>query len=357
MGRLLEALKRLEPEMSALRRADPLAQAEILSEDAPGTNQTAILEPPAGWQDDYSVAIESITTPSPFWEGEAQGVPREISGLADRQSFEEAEKVENRPFEQVSAEIDDLFHLFDEVLPPPDEPDDFEIFSESNRQPRFLLDEPESKNNSIFLIDKPAKKKDPGVFGVMARNVLAALPAEGSAALFFTSPTDGEGKTETILPLAEALIAESGRRTILVDANLARPDLTREWRFNSRKGIFDVLTGEADWWEAVQETGLPKLSIMLNNGLSRQNAVIAQPLAFSELLENLKREYRLVLIDAASLAHAESIPMLRLCQGVYLVVRLGHSSPRTVREARQVVDQAGGKLLGCIAVGDVLAQA
>ena len=104
----------------------------------------------------------------------------------------------------------------------------------------------------------------------MARKILAQLPGEESAALFFTSPTDGEGKTETILPLAEALIEESGRRTILVDANLHRPDLTREWQFSSRRGIFDVLVGEADWWEAVQETGLPKLSIMLNNGLPRQ---------------------------------------------------------------------------------------
>ena len=162
---------------------------------------------------------------------------------------------------------------------------------------------------------------------------------------------DGEGKTETILPLAEALIAESGRRAILVDANLHHPDLTQQWQFTSRKGIFDVLTGEADWWEAMQETGLPKLSILLNNGLP-PHAIVSQPLAFSELLEKLKREYRLVLIDAASLAHAESIPMVRHCQGVYLVVRLGYSNRRTVREARQVIAQAGGNLLGCIAIGE-----
>jgi Mrp family chromosome partitioning ATPase len=68
-------------------------------------------------------------------------------------------------------------------------------------------------------------------------------------------------------------------------------------------------------------------------------------------LEKLKREYELVLIDGASLAQAESIPMIRHCQGVYLVVRLGHSSRRMVSEARQVIDQAGGKLFGCIAVG------
>jgi tyrosine-protein kinase Etk/Wzc len=207
---------------------------------------------------------------------------------------------------------------------------------------------PESRSNVA---------KEAGVFRAMARKILTQLPGDGPAAMFLTSPTDGEGKTETILPLAEALVEESGRRAILVDANLRRPDLTREWRFSSRRGIFDVLTGDADWWEAVQETGIPKLSIMVNNGLPRRGSMVVQPLAFSELLDKLKAEYRLILIDAASLSHAESVPMMQHCQGVYLTVRLGHSTRRAVREASRVVAKAGGKLLGCIAVGDVLESA
>ena len=228
----------------------------------------------------------------------------------------------------------------------------FHELSANSNESCATVAEPEIPTNLKLFAAEPETKKDRGAFGAMARNILAQLPGEEAAALFFTSPIDGEGKTEMILPLAEALIEESGRRTILVDANLPRPDLTREWNFTSRNGIFDVLAGNADWWDAVQETGIPKLSILLNNGLP-QKAIVAQPLAFSELLENLKREYRLVLIDAASLAHDESIPMLRHCQGVYLVVRLGHSNRRVVREARQVVDRAGGNLLGCIAVGGV----
>ncbi len=94
------------------------------------------------------------------------------------------------------------------------------------------------------------------------------------------------------------------------------------------------------------------MSILWNNGFPRENAIVVQPLAFSELLENLRREYGLVLVDAASLSREESIPMVRYCEGVYLVVRLGHSTRRTVRESRKVIAEAGGNLLGCIAVGE-----
>ena len=274
------------------------------------------------------------------------------------------------PFVEISTEIDNLGQLLDEELPLDDLPRfrEGEAPAEPLEDRRFAVapatrQEPRppeitqvySEHAPQFLADPTEAKKERGPFSVIARNLLAQLPGAEAAALIFTSPTDGEGKTETLLPLAEALLVEeSGRRTILVDANLHHPDLTRQWQFTSRKGIFDVLADKADWWEAVQETGLPKLSILLNNGLPRHNAVVARPLAFSDLLEKLKREYRLVVVDAASLAHAESISMVRHCHGVYLIVRLGHSSRQKVREAVQVIGQAGGKLLGCIAVGDGL---
>jgi hypothetical protein len=92
-------------------------------------------------------------------------------------------------------------------------------------------------------------------FAAMAANIQAQLPAVGSTSLFLTSPLDGVGKSELIVPLAEALVACTGRRTIMVDGNLHSPSLTREWRFSSRRGLYEVLIGEADWWEAVQETG------------------------------------------------------------------------------------------------------
>jgi Mrp family chromosome partitioning ATPase len=410
MGRLLEALKRLESELPSATATVPIILPECPTVAAPDSSRTVDMEPPAAWCEDYPT-VENIA--------------------ADRAPDAVGEEAESRPYAEVTVEFDTLVRLLNEESP------FFEVFApDAAREPaetaiaiaeevppesidRKTDDEPATEAAPFVFWERPEvddeqhsffdsresdfaaesnplgfgdfalplplpslthrtsaesssgegsctsspfsavvreAKEERGAFGAMARNVLAQLPGEGPAAIFFTSPTDGEGKTETILPLAEALIEESGRRTILVDANLHRPDLTREWRFNSRKGIFDVLAGEADWWEAVQETGIPKLSILLNNGLATRQGIIAQPLAFSELLDNLKREYRLVLIDGASLAHQETIPMVRHCQGVYLVVRLGHSRPRAVREARRVIEQAGGKLLGCIAVGDVLAE-
>jgi Mrp family chromosome partitioning ATPase len=363
--------------MPAKRPADPIVEAERPAvESAFDASRTAVLEPPAERQVEFPSEADSVESDSSL-----QIANYRADEEAESENRSENEPTTNSPNEAESREFDPFARLLGAGSPLRDEAamnatlDEAEsAIADAEEAPNELIAQAFSQNSPLALgkgqearpiplfkgdktvkpDPKPGTGKDPGAFLSMARNILAQLPGEESAALFFTSPTDGEGKTETILPLAEALIEESGRRTILVDANLHCPDLTREWQFSSRRGIFDVLVGEADWWEAVQETGLPKLSIMLNNGLPRKNAIVSQPLAFSELLEKLKGEYRLVLIDAASLSHAESIPMLRHCKGVFLVVRLGHASRRVVRDAGRVIAKAGGKLLGCIAVGDVL---
>ncbi len=42
--------------------------------------------------------------------------------------------------------------------------------------------------------------------------------------------------------------------------------------------------------------------------------------------------------------------MLRRCDGVYLVVRLGHTARRAVADAVRVIAHSGGRLLGCVVV-------
>jgi len=69
-------------------------------------------------------------------------------------------------------------------------------------------------------------------------------------------------------------------------------------------------------------------------------------------IEELREGWSLVLLDMASLAHAEVAPLLGHCDGTYLVVRLGYTPRRAVTEAARVIRTVGGRLLGCVAWGE-----
>lgn len=149
--------------------------------------------------------------------------------------------------------------------------------------------------------------EEPDIYEEMAQYILTQLSPDRSAALLFTSPRDGTEQTETLLSLSKTLVNHFDGKALLLDA-------------------------------------LPSENGMRNE----KNPCL--PGNWGHLLEQLKTQYQMVLIDAPSLADAQTAAMLSQCDGVYLMIRLGYTTPYDVRQAVSVIQNAGGRLLGSIAV-------
>jgi len=175
----------------------------------------------------------------------------------------------------------------------------------------------------------PVEAADPQVQG-LAENVLSQLPTGRAAALAFTSPIGGEGTT---------------------DANLRRPGLADRFGIRSGGGLVEVLAGSTDWRRVVRKTGVAGLSVLPGGRWPAADDRSPERAGLAGLLDALRRDYRLVLLDAASLACHETAPMIRLCDGTYLVLRLGRTARREARQAIRAVEAAGGRVLGCVLTG------
>ncbi|MGD0383558.1 MAG: hypothetical protein ABSA77_08565 [Thermoguttaceae bacterium] len=150
--------------------------------------------------------------------------------------------------------------------------------------------------------------EEPDVYEEMAQYILTELTPGLPAALLFTSPGGGAGQTEMLFSLSKKLGNHLGGEVFVLDA-LPNKEMQNE----------KIPRISGDW------------------GYS---------------LEKLKTRYQLVLIDAPSLTNAQTSAMISRCYGVYLLVRLGYATPYDVCEAVRVIQQSGGRLLGCIALGD-----
>jgi Mrp family chromosome partitioning ATPase len=193
---------------------------------------------------------------------------------------------------------------------------------------------------------------EPDIFEEMAQYVLARLTPSQSNVLLFTSPSDGAGNTETLFALSRTLATLSQDELLVVDANFRSPVFTRMCKRYYPSGLEEVLGGSAGWQDAIHKTDLPNLNILPNKGRLRYDNMPYSSRHWGHLLEQLKRQYQLVLLDAPSLAHAQTSPMISLCDGVYLVIRLGYTTPHEVNEAVRVIQKSSGLLLGSIAVGE-----
>jgi len=172
----------------------------------------------------------------------------------------------------------------------------------------------------------------------LAEAVCCRLPSTRPLVLALTSPGDGDGKTTLAEILAPELAKRTSGGTLAVDADFRKADLTARLVIPS--------TGVPFGSPLIYPTDMAGLSVL---PMSHRRECRG---ADGPWIEQMRESWPLVLLDMASLEHAETAPLLQYCDGVCLVVRLGHTARRAVAEAARVIAACGGRLLGCVVVGE-----
>ena len=164
--------------------------------------------------------------------------------------------------------------------------------------------------------------------------------------LAFVSAVPEEGKTTTCVNLATSF-AQSGKRVLVVDADLHRGKLHRMMGGESGPGLSDILAGRTDWHDVVQKTRVEGLEFVAT-GLFPENP--AEALMRPELERFVKAaegEYDLVVLDAPPvLAVSESAVLATMADAYVMVVWSGRTSRKLVRVAMQQLASRGAMTLG-----------
>jgi capsular exopolysaccharide synthesis family protein len=169
--------------------------------------------------------------------------------------------------------------------------------------------------------------------------------------LVLTSPSPREGKSTVTSNLAIAM-AQVNKRTLLIDADLRRPRQDAIFQVPNDRGLSDFLGGTyvADQAkEIIRETKIPGLYILP----SGPSSPIASNLLFSkampDLLEHLKQDFDMVLIDTPPMLQMPDARVLgRMAGAVILVLRAGSTTRDAALAARQRFAEDKTNLLGTI---------
>ena len=166
--------------------------------------------------------------------------------------------------------------------------------------------------------------------------------------LMVTSAAPGEGKTTMAANLA-AVHAGQGKRTLLIDGDLRRPSVHRNFNLPSLVGLFNVLIGELPWRDAllaVEE--IPNLSV-LAAGPPTRRASDLMGRGLSELIEEASAEFDLIVLDAPPLlGFAEPLQMATAVDGVVVVARAGQTSRKAVASVLTTLHRLRVKVIGLV---------
>lgn len=184
------------------------------------------------------------------------------------------------------------------------------------------------------------------------RSICASLLLSRSDAtprvLVVTSASPAEGKTTVVRHLGRAF-ADAGARTLLVEADLRKPDLSHAFAVGNESGLSLYLAGHVSPWPKIHETDVPNLHIAAGGPVPPNPAALLHSDRLGQFLQAATEQYQMVLIDSPPLlAMADARILGSQADGVVLVVRAGSTAVNLVRRARRLLDAAGANVLGLV---------
>ncbi len=167
-----------------------------------------------------------------------------------------------------------------------------------------------------------------------------------------TSPDMGDGKSTLAANLAVS-IAQSGKRVVLVDADLRRPRLHKMLGLPANlTGLASVIGGQATLADAVQQTAVPGLFVLPCGPLPPNPAELLTSPRLKEVLDELRASYDFVLVDTPPLlAVTDPCVVAPRVDGVVLTMRMSKKSRPKAERAREILTTLGVKVLGVVVNG------
>ncbi|MCH7884374.1 MAG: polysaccharide biosynthesis tyrosine autokinase [Planctomycetes bacterium] len=184
------------------------------------------------------------------------------------------------------------------------------------------------------------------------RRIRTRLQFSGSAerqkVVMVVSPRPNDGKTTVSCNLAMTF-AQTGRRVLLVDANLRREGFRRVFDHLKPEGLSNILTGKATLESCVVSTEMPGLEILGSGPMPPNPVELLDSEACKAFLREVRERYDYVILDTAPiLVASDSIVLAPAVDGVILVVRANRSSKGLVRRASALLTDVGANIFGAV---------
>jgi capsular exopolysaccharide synthesis family protein len=166
--------------------------------------------------------------------------------------------------------------------------------------------------------------------------------------ILVTSAASQEGKTITACNLALTL-ARSGRRVIIIDGDLRRPQVAGYLGLPAGIGLTSVLVGSARLAEATQAWADNLFSVLACGPIPPNPAEMLGSQRMRDLLAKLREEYDDVILDAAPvLPVADAAVAATGCDGVIVVARHGKTRRDQLQQAVSTMRATQTPILGVV---------
>lgn len=185
-------------------------------------------------------------------------------------------------------------------------------------------------------------------YRTLRTNLMFSSVENAIQTLLVTSSLDGEGKSDALANLA-VTFAQSGNKTILVDADLRRPSQHTIWGVEN-VGLTTMMLDDASLANPpLLQTNVENLMILPAGSDAPNPADLLSSKRMTEIIGVLKARANYVLFDSPPVLAATDAALLGIkLDGVLLVVKSGESRRDNTLSARERLEQVNVRVVGAV---------
>jgi non-specific protein-tyrosine kinase len=189
-------------------------------------------------------------------------------------------------------------------------------------------------------------------FRTLRTNIIFAALEKPLQTLLVTSAAPEEGKSITLANLG-VVMAQGGRKTILVDCDLRRPKLHEVFTVPAAPGFSDWMQrGENGSAPETVASGVDGLRLLPAGSPSPNPADVLTSRRIEALVASLKSQADFVLFDAPPLLAVSDAALLAASlDGAVLVVSAGRTRRDHAQRAKELLEKIHVRLVGAVLTG------
>lgn len=166
--------------------------------------------------------------------------------------------------------------------------------------------------------------------------------------LAIISPRNQEGRSYYAANLA-LLFAQTGRRTLLIDADFRNPVQDKLFKVRPTPGLADVLAGRVSYEDVQAPKGMHNLDVMPAGEISSNPLELLTRYALSIVLRNLSMRYDMIILDTPpGILFADAQAIAAHAGSALMVVRRDKTPLRQVTRLSDAVSASGARLVGTV---------
>ena len=187
-------------------------------------------------------------------------------------------------------------------------------------------------------------------YKLLRTNLTFALPDEQRCRVVgITSASRSEGKSTTSINLAYT-IAETGKRVLLVEADMRRPNLARRLAIDPAPGLSNLLAGLCREGDVIQDVGLlENLKVISSGDVPPNPSELLGSDRMSSVVSALSQNFDFIIFDLPPVnAVSDGLVISKLVDGMIVVVCRGYCEKKLLEAALRNIKYLNIKILGFV---------